>query len=105
MAGVVGDKAARGGISEVQDVRRELGAIWQAYGCLIPAIISGSDVATIQLTTKVDNSVLALKKAQAGTFKEGSREYTQALAVTRALMSEIASEIQKATTNKAVLIT
>lgn len=105
MAAVVGDEAVRGANFEIQQVRSELGAIWQSYGCLIPVLIKGSDAETKRFTVEFDKAVIALKKAREGTLKEGEPEYTQTLAVARALMKEIAGAIHKATEGKAVLIT
>lgn len=105
MTAVVEDDTVRGGTSEVQQVRFELGAIWQAYGCLIPALISGGSAETKKFTTEFDKAVIALKKAKEGTIKEGEPEYKQTLAVARALIKEIAGAIHKATEKKAVLIT
>lgn len=105
MAVVAGDETVCGGISEAQQVRNELGAIWQAYGCLIPVLIKGGDDKTKRFTVEFDKAVIALKKAREGTLKEGEPEYTQTLAVARALMKEIAGAIHKATEGRAVLIT
>ncbi len=95
----------RGKISKAEQVRNELGAIWHSYCCLIPVLISGGDAKTKSFTTKFDESVIALKKAKEGIFKEGDSEYLDALAVARALMSEIAAAIHEATEGKAILIT